>query len=265
MSTIINRNDDQSFYVNPDGITIMGRTKLYKKYNDMINDLHPAKFAWCLDASADPTVNSGAAFYIRKDSKWQKLYESEAMDNVSTPNGYDELLQTVTSILQEIENLPDFSIMSSHINDIDIHITPSERNIWNNKVDKVPGKQLSSNDFTDSDKIKLINLENYNDRNLKDQIQNLSESKFNITDAIELQNRISITEQLLNTYSIKISNINEKIDNLTEIVTNVKTMVESNQSLLQTLKERISILEDEVLGSSTIVTEIAGVVGNVTD
>lgn len=41
----------------------------------------------------------------------------------------------------------------------------------NNKVDKIEGKMLSENDFTDDLKDKLINLSNYDDTSLKTQIQ----------------------------------------------------------------------------------------------
>lgn len=42
----------------------------------------------------------------------------------------------------------------------------------NNKVDKVDGKGLSTNDFTDEDKTKLDSLENYNDSEIKTSLAN---------------------------------------------------------------------------------------------
>lgn len=45
--------------------------------------------------------------------------------------------------------------LNQHTSNGDIHITPQERNTWNNKVDKVPGKGLSTNDFTNGLKDKL--------------------------------------------------------------------------------------------------------------
>ena len=48
--------------------------------------------------------------------------------------------------------------LKNHIGDTDVHITISERNTWNNKVDKVSGKELSTNDYTDTDKEKVDNL-----------------------------------------------------------------------------------------------------------
>lgn len=48
--------------------------------------------------------------------------------------------------------------LNSHIGDTDVHITISERNTWNNKVDKVSGKGLSTNDYTNTEKSKLSTL-----------------------------------------------------------------------------------------------------------
>lgn len=49
--------------------------------------------------------------------------------------------------------------------------------IWkavNNKVDKVVGKGLSTNDYTDADKQKLVGLANYDDSGIKKDIEDLS-------------------------------------------------------------------------------------------
>ena len=49
--------------------------------------------------------------------------------------------------------------------------------IWealNDKVDKVKGKGLSTNDYTNAEKSKLAGLENYDDTKLKEDIENLS-------------------------------------------------------------------------------------------
>lgn len=50
----------------------------------------------------------------------------------------------------------------SHISDTVSHITQTERNLWNtvsDKVDKVDGKDLSTNDYTTEEKTKLGNIE----------------------------------------------------------------------------------------------------------
>ena len=55
------------------------------------------------------------------------------------------------------------------------------------KVDKEDGKGLSSNDFTDSEKQKLANLENYDDSELFGKINGLTENK---ADKTELENKV---------------------------------------------------------------------------
>lgn len=48
--------------------------------------------------------------------------------------------------------------LKKHIDDTDIHITSNEKDAWNNKVDKAEGKDLSSNDYSNTDKNKVKNL-----------------------------------------------------------------------------------------------------------
>lgn len=48
------------------------------------------------------------------------------------------------------------SVLSSHTSNTTIHVTSEERTKWNtvnDKVDKVNGKVLSSNDYTTTEKI----------------------------------------------------------------------------------------------------------------
>lgn len=47
----------------------------------------------------------------------------------------------------------------SHLGDTVKHITAAERTAWNNKVDKVSGKGLSTNDYTTAEKLKLESIE----------------------------------------------------------------------------------------------------------
>ena len=64
------------------------------------------------------------------------------------------------------------------------------------KVDKVDGKGLSSNDYTDSDKEKLSGLSNYDDSNLKDRVSSAEESIENErTRALGMETMLSTTKQ----------------------------------------------------------------------
>lgn len=47
------------------------------------------------------------------------------------------------------------SDLTSHTGNTTVHITAAERTAWNNKVDKVSGKGLSTNDYTNDEKNKL--------------------------------------------------------------------------------------------------------------
>ncbi len=62
------------------GITVVGRTKTYNTYQDMLDDKQPGKYAYVIDASADDSVNSGFAYYKYEEGLWQKLFEEESMD-----------------------------------------------------------------------------------------------------------------------------------------------------------------------------------------
>ena len=50
------------------------------------------------------------------------------------------------------------------------------RNLINNKVDKIDGKGLSSNDFTDAYEAKLNSLKNYDDSELRNEIEEIKQS-----------------------------------------------------------------------------------------
>ena len=159
-NTIINYDNNPMFSVKDSGITILGRTRVYEKYSDMINDRTPPKFAWCIDATGDSSVNQGAAFYVRKENTWQKLYESEAMDTdlIFTPENYQELIETVNDIKNRIESGNDSEEVTNHINNASLHVSAYDRELWNTvdtKVNIEEGKGLSSNDFTDEYKSML--------------------------------------------------------------------------------------------------------------
>ena len=56
------------------------------------------------------------------------------------------------------EKIADVENLSEHINDKKLHVTEQEKQTWNDKQDKVEGKGLSTNDFTDEDKNKLNDM-----------------------------------------------------------------------------------------------------------
>ena len=85
MGTVINPNG-KSWFATASGVTIMGTTKTYQTYADLLREQYPGKLAWVVDASGDPTVDKGSALYAwRSLSKsWEKIYETELMDGGSS-------------------------------------------------------------------------------------------------------------------------------------------------------------------------------------
>lgn len=84
----INRNYKRNWFNKPIGISVSGHVKEYATYQEMLSDNNPGKFGWVIDASQDPTVDAGAAYY-RYDfytKLWTKIFEQEVMDSVDDDN-----------------------------------------------------------------------------------------------------------------------------------------------------------------------------------
>ena len=196
-NTIVNESNQQMFFVSPLGVSIMGNTKVYKTYSDLMHESSPPSFAWVLDATGDPTVSVGAAFYVNRSTHWQKLYESEAMDNENfgRPEGYDQLVQTVDGLAIRVESLANNKDLEDHIKNNLVHVSEEEREYWNKKLDPIEGKGLSTEDYTSEEKTKLSNLENYDDSEIKSSIAHLDETKAETTTVLELQNRVGVFEE----------------------------------------------------------------------
>ncbi len=234
MPDIINKINQDMYYVSPTGVSVMGRTKVYETYSDMLRDTNPPKFAWCLDATEDSTVNQGAAFYVYRNHKWQKLYESEAMDNENfgVPEGWDELVATVERLEEIVQELQGHRELIDHANNLIIHVTQSDKTNWNNKVDKLPGKGLSSNDFTTEEKAKLESLQNYDDSEVKQSISKLQQNKLDRTELFDLRNRVGTLEErvteLINDvaiHNVQIGALSEEIMGSRDIINNISDMV----------------------------------------
>ena len=80
MGVVINPGE-RPWYVSPTGVTFVGKTRTYQTWDDMLKEQYPGKLAWVVDASGDPTVNTGSALYTwREYQGWVKIYETESMD-----------------------------------------------------------------------------------------------------------------------------------------------------------------------------------------
>lgn len=132
---------------------------------DAIADLDTIRSGAALGATAlqridysqleDNLIDSG--FYHSPDGM---LYRSDMEDAVQ------ESLNKADSALQS-ENDPIFSASPA------ASITEAKKAEWDNKVDKVSGKQLSTEDFTSALKTKLEGLSNYDDTELSEAISTL--------------------------------------------------------------------------------------------
>ena len=85
MGTVINPNG-KSWFATASGVTVIGTTKTYQTYADLLREQYPGKLAWVVDASGDPSVDKGSALYTwRSLSKtWEKIYETEMLDGGSS-------------------------------------------------------------------------------------------------------------------------------------------------------------------------------------
>ena len=274
-TSVINDDIELGFYVSPTGITITGRTRQYDTYEQMLKDPNPSKFAWVFDASGDPTVETGAAFYVYKNDKWQKLYESEAMDNEAfgKPEGYDELVLSVDGLKERVEQLADSTVLNDHINNNNVHVTIDDKDRWNNKVDKEEGKGLSSNDFTNEYIDKITNIES--------EVSRLDQTKMNLEEGLDLHNRIGLAEQELSsvtqrqivteaTVSSVITTVAEtktKVDNITETVNgfqnNINTLslrIDNNSSIIGNVSETVEAHENRFVEIHNEIENVSGTV-----
>lgn len=80
MGTIINPNEKQTWAITAQGITVMGKTKSYNTYEEMLRSSDPGLINYVTDASGDPTVHSGFAVYRYQNGIFTKIYEGEMMD-----------------------------------------------------------------------------------------------------------------------------------------------------------------------------------------
>ena len=239
-NTIVNESDHRMFFVSPLGVSIMGNTKVYKTYSDLMHESSPPNFAWVLDATEDPTVSVGAAFYVNRTTHWQKLYESEAMDNENfgRPEGYDQLIQTVDGLVVRVESLANNKDLEEHIRNNLVHISEEEREYWNRKLDSVEGKGLSTEDYTSEEKAKLSKLENYDDSEIKSLIAHLDETKAESAAVLDIQNRIGTLEE------------------------ETRIAIRNQNVLIEESNNRIMALEQELIGMSSTISEIEGMVGS---
>ena len=107
-------------------------------------------------------------------------------------------------------------------------------NLSNNKVDKVTGKQLSTEDFTTTEKTKLAGLNNYDDTQVKDDITALQERATNIetknTEQDTAINARALQSSLDNT-NANVNNLNNTKADKTSIPTKTSQLTNDSEFL----------------------------------
>ena len=84
----------------------------------------------------------------------------DLLDHTSNKNNPHDVTKDQIG-LDKVDNIKQApkSDFDDHVDDSEKHITKSDRDKWDGKVDQESGKGLSTNDFTDSDKSKLSGIE----------------------------------------------------------------------------------------------------------
>lgn len=145
-------------------------------------------------------------------------------------------------------------------------ITDAKKEEWDNKVDKVNGKQLSTEDFTTALKTKLEGLNNYDDTELSNAIETLREDFDNIvsgdtTTAIKTFNEvIAFLEGIQDTQDLSsiIASIEQQIAAKQGAIADLETIRDGASKGATALQ---SIPEEYVTEDSLIWTKVEGEAG----
>lgn len=217
MGVIINPGE-RPWYTSPMGITIVGTTKTYKTWDDMLKEQYPGKLAWVIDATGDPTVNEGSALYVwREYQGWVKIYETEYMDPVINP-AINNFVGWIANPDQLITLYPEgkdgmFAIIGTTDS---IWVWDSETSSWidsgkdevvvNNQWDAIENKP----DYYPSTFEIVINQEN--GQTLSQTINTISQTN------VDLTNRVVVVEDELNKLKTSdIRNLQDTINSLKPI------------------------------------------------
>ncbi len=106
-----------------------------------------------ISANAIPKATTSVDGLLSKEDK----VKLDDVNSKKHTHGNKSVIDAITSAL-----VTNWNSAFSHISDVIKHITSDERTLWNtvsNKVDKVTGKQLSTNDYTTAEKNKLAGID----------------------------------------------------------------------------------------------------------
>ena len=141
----------------------------------------------------------------------------------------------------------DSTISSNSLNPVQSRVLYQK---FEEKVDKVPGKKLSANDFTDAYKNKLDNLE---------QISNKHNDDVN-----KLSGRITLLNTDLSNIKTKLENLNVTDNSeLLQRISAIEKILESDDVNLDTLQEIVNALTNDESGLERIIVELSSKVTKV--
>lgn len=133
-------------------------------------------------------------------------------------------------------------------------------NKLNEKVDKIEGKSLSTNDYTTEEKTKLASLENYNDEEIKASIALKADTK-NVYSKTEIDERTSLisgykgtvaNESKLPTENLVNGDVYRLEDTNTNVMYKSETYSISNGSKIKTITFPEEVVYDENVDGKTI-------------
>lgn len=121
--------------------------------------------------------------------------------------------------------------------------------LQNDKVDKIEGKNLSSNDFTNEYKQKLEDLSNYDDTKIKEDIESLNTNKADKSEIPDVSEFITKGVNNLDNYYTKIQ-IDDKTEQAVNTAKNytdtkVAELIDSAPETLDTFKEIADALKED--------------------
>ncbi|MDE6678372.1 MAG: hypothetical protein K2K02_04960, partial [Ruminococcus sp.] len=127
-----------------------------------------------------------------------KVDESAPQSTTYTKSETDQLI--ISKVAEIVSNAPeDFDTLKEIADWIESHedsasamnsAISANTTAINNKVDKISGKQLSTNDYTTAEKEKLAGLENYDDTEIRQSVDDLQTTKADKTDLETLRERV---------------------------------------------------------------------------
>ena len=151
-----------------------------------------------ISGKVDKVSGKGLSTNDFTDEYKAKIDESAPQSTTYTKSETDQLI--ISKVAEIVSNAPsDFDTLKEIADWIENHedsasamnsAISANTTAINNKVDKISGKQLSTNDYTTAEKEKLAGLENYDDTEIRQSVDDLQTTKADKTDLETLRERV---------------------------------------------------------------------------